>query len=126
MISGSLWNYYRDKVNYVANENNFRMKNICEIEFDLLWSKYYIISEISRTSRAVSNTDLVEYEVVTQTTRATFQINNVTLYVPVVTLSINVNIKFLGNTKQGFKRKISWNKCRSKITKNQKSIIHII
>ena len=126
MISGSLWNYYRDKVNYVANENNFRMKNICEIEFDLLWSKYYIISEISRTSRAVSNPDLVEYEVVTQTTRATFQINNVTLYVPVVTLSINVNIKFLGNTKQGFKRKISWNKFRSKITKNQKSIIHII
>ena len=126
MISGSLWNYYRDKVNYVANENNFRMKNICEIEFDLLWSKYYIISEISRTFRAVSNTDLVEYEVVTQTTRATFQINNVTLYVPLVTLSINVNIKFLGNTKQGFKRKISWNKCRSKITKSQKSIIHII
>ena len=37
-------------------------------------------------------------------------------YVPVITLAINDNIKFLENIKQGFKRKISWNKYRSKIT----------
>ena len=42
-----------------------------------------------------------------QTTSATFQINNAKLYVPVVTLSINDNIKFLENIKQGFKRTIS-------------------
>ena len=42
-----------------------------------------------------------------QTTGATFQINNAKLYVPVVTLSINDNIKFLENIKQGFKRTIS-------------------
>ena len=51
-----------------------------------------------------------------QTTSATFQINNAKLYVPVVTLSKNDNIKLLENIKQGFKRTISWNKYRSEIT----------
>ena len=51
-----------------------------------------------------------------QTTSATFQKNNAKLYVPVVNLSINDNINFLENIKQGFKRTISWNKYRSDIT----------
>ena len=38
------------------------------------------------------------------------------LYVSVVTLSVNDNIKFLENIKQGFKRTVSWNKYRSEIT----------
>ena len=46
---------------------------------------------------------------------ATFQISNAKLYVPVVTLSINDNINFLENIKQGCKRTVSWN-CRSEIT----------
>ena len=50
-----------------------------------------------------------------QITEATFQINNAKLYVPLVTLSINDNIKFLENIKQGIKRVISWNKYRSQI-----------
>ena len=54
-------------------------------------------------------------------TGTTFQINNVKLYVSVVTLSINDNIKFLGNIKQGFKRKISWNKYRSEIKTQPKN-----
>ena len=37
-------------------------------------------------------------------------------YVSVVTLSVNDNIKFLENIKQGFKRTVSWNKYRSEIT----------
>ena len=55
-------------------------------------------------------------EVATSTSSATFQINNAKLYVPLVTLLINDNIKFLENIKQGFKRTISWNKYRSEIT----------
>ena len=47
------------------------------------------------------------YQVETATASATFQINNDKLYAPVVTLSINDNIKFLENIKQGFKRIIS-------------------
>ena len=43
-------------------------------------------------------------------------ITSTKLYVPVVTLSINDNIKFLENIKQGFKKMISWNKHRSEIT----------
>ena len=42
-----------------------------------------------------------------QITGTTFQINNAKLYVPVFTLSINDNIKFFGNIRQGFKRTIS-------------------
>ena len=57
-----------------------------------------------------------------QTTRATFRINNAKLYVPVVTFSINDNIKFLENIKQRFKRTISWNKYRSGITTQLKTI----
>ena len=49
------------------------------------------------------------------TTSATFQINKAKLYVPVATLPITDNIKFLENIKQGFERTISWNKYRSKI-----------
>ena len=87
----------------------------CEIELDLSWSRYCVISEISRTFEAVPNTNPVRYQVTPQTTSATFQINNGKLYLPVVTLSI-YDIKFLENIKQGFKRKISWNIYRSEIT----------
>ena len=41
-----------------------------------------------------------------------FKIKSTKLYTPVVTLSINNNIKFLERLKQGFKRTISWNKHR--------------
>ena len=49
-----------------------------------------------------------------------FQINNARLYVPVVTLSINDNIRFLENIKQGFKGTISWNKYGSETTTQTK------
>ena len=52
----------------------------------------------------------------TVTSGATFQINNTKLYVPVVNLPINDNIKFLENIRQRLKRKISWSKRRSEIT----------
>ena len=39
----------------------------------------------------------------TAITEATLQMNNAKLYVPVVTLSINHNIKFLKNIKEAFK-----------------------
>ena len=53
---------------------------------------------------------------VTATTGVTFQINNAKLYVPVFTLSINDNITFSENIKQGLKIIISWDKYRSEIT----------
>ena len=58
-----------------------------------------------------------------QITGATVQINKAKLYLSVVTLSINNNMKFLGNIKQGFKGTTSWNKYRSEITTQHKTII---
>ena len=62
-------------------------------------------------------------------TGANFMITSTRLYIPVVTLSFNDNIKFLENIKQRFKRTISWNKYRSEITtqtKNNNWIILLI
>ena len=80
------------------------------------------ITQVSRTFRAVDpNVYPVEHEAVAATTGATFQINNAKVYVPIVTLSINDNIKFLQNIRQEFKRTISWNKYRSEITTQPRS-----
>ena len=71
-----------------------------EIELDLSWSKECAISEIPLILRVVGNPNvhpIVPSVAAIQTTRATFQINNAKLYFLVVTLSINDNIKFLGN-----------------------------
>ena len=80
------------------------------------WSRYCIISEISRTFKAVPNTNPVVYKVTSQTINVKFQANNNKLYFLVVTVSINDNIKFLENIKEGLKRTIPCNKYRYKIT----------
>ena len=48
-------------------------------------------------------------------TGVTFKITSTKFYVPVVTLLMNHNIKFLEKLKQVFKRTISWNKYKSEI-----------
>ena len=89
----------------------------CETELNLRGKRNCIITEISRTFRSVHpDTDPGVHEITTQTTGAIFQINIAKLYVPVVTLSIDDNIKFLENIKQGPKRTISYNKYKSEIT----------
>ena len=88
----------------------------CKIELNLS-----IITEASKTYGAVPNTNQVRYHVTSQKARATFQISNTKLYVPVVTLLINDNIKFLQNIKQGFKRTIFCKKYRSEITTQSKN-----
>ena len=74
----------------------------CEIELDLSWSKETMISETSIAPRVPAYPDAnppVLTVAAILLTGATFQINNAKLYVPVVTLSINDNIKFLENIK---------------------------
>ena len=85
----------------------------CQVELDLSWSRYFVMSKISRTSRTVCN--LPAQQMTKTTTSAAFQINNSKLYVPVVTWSIYDNIKVLENIKQEFKRTVSCNKYRSEI-----------
>ena len=73
---------------------------------DLRYERNCVISVSSRTFREVPNADLVTYEVATQTTSATFQINNAKPYAPVITLSINDDIKFLENINNNFLEQI--------------------
>ena len=49
-------------------------------------------------------------------TGATLEITKCKLYIPVVTLSKDDEIKLLTNLKSGFKREIIWNKYRSQMT----------
>ena len=87
------------------------------------------MSEIFVTSRIAADPDAyppVTGVIATERTGATFQINNVKLYVPIATLLIDDDIKFLENIKQEFKRTIFWNKHRSEKTiqpKNNNLII---
>ena len=68
-----------------------------EINLILTWSVYCVVF-----SNAVVNQG------------ATFAITNTKLYVPVVTLLAQNNVKLLGQLKSGFKRAINWNKYQSK------------
>ena len=47
---------------------------------------------------------------------ATFALTDTKLYVPVLALSTQDNVKLLDQLKLGFKRKIKWNKYQSKVT----------
>ena len=49
-------------------------------------------------------------------TNATLAINDCKLYIPIVTLSKDDEIKLLTNLKSGFTREIEWNKYRSQMT----------
>ena len=72
------------------------------------WDKNCVI-----TSQQIVNLDGGDTAVPTD---ATLAINDCKLYVPVVTLSKNDEIKLLTNLKSGFKREIIWNKHRSQMS----------
>ena len=66
----------------------------CEVNLILTWSSTCVITDSNGAG--------------------TFAITDTKLYVPVVTLSTQENIKFLQQLKSGFKRVINWNKYLSK------------
>ena len=69
----------------------------CEVNLILTWSSTCVV-----VSTNIANQG------------ATFKINDIKLYVPVVTLSTQGNAKLLQQLKSGFKRVINWNKYLSK------------
>ena len=83
------------------------------------WSKNCVIPEISRTAERAADNPAEA----TLTTGATFQITSAKLYVPIVTLPINDNIKLLENIKQEFKTIVSWNKYWSEMIAKPKDNI---
>ena len=93
--------------------NFWRALNIplicCEVSLELKWNKYCVITSIQREINLDGgNTEAP--------TGATLAIDDCKLYVPVVTLSKDDEIKLLTNLKSGFKREIIWNKYRSQMT----------
>ena len=81
----------------------------CEVSLELKWEKNCVI-----TSNQI-NRNLDEGNTAAPT-GATFTINDCKLYVPVVTLSKDDEIKLLTNLKSRFKREIKWNKYRSQMS----------
>ena len=92
--------------------NFWRALNIplisCEVSSELKWNKNCIITSLEQIQ-----VDAGPPVVNRNTTCATLAINDYKLYVPVVTLSKDDEIKLLTNLKSGFKREIIWNKYRS-------------
>ena len=77
-----------------------------EIELDLPWTRYCIITKISRTPAVAANLNAnLSFSTMAenQSTAATFQINNPKIFARAVTLSVNYN-NFLENKKQRFKK----------------------
>ena len=95
--------------------NFWRALNIplisCEVSLELKWNKNCVITSLEQ-----GQVDTGPPVVNGTTTVATLAINDCKLYVPVVTLSKDDEIKLLTNLKSGFKREIIWNKYRSQMT----------
>ena len=86
----------------------------CEVELILTWFKNCVVIDKS-TREANYDADTNVYEIVNPED-ATFKITDVKLFVPVVTLSKEDDIKLLEQFKTGFKRTIKWNKYRSQMS----------
>ena len=83
----------------------------CEVSLELKWNKNCVITCLERVQAdagppVVNGTPTV----------ATLAINYCKLYIPVVTLSKDDEIKLLTNLKSGFTREIIWNKYRSQVS----------
>ena len=96
--------------------NFWRSLNIpltnCEVELILTWSKNCILADM--TERDAGNNN--DPPAIVVPTELEFKITNTKLFVPVVTLSKENDIKLLEQLKSGFKRNIKWNKYRSQLT----------
>ena len=84
----------------------------CEASLELKWDKNCIISSLEE--RQVDAGPPVVRDGLP--TGVTLAINDCKLYIQVVTLSKDDEIKLLTNLKSGFKREIIWNKYRSQMS----------
>ena len=86
----------------------------CEVELILNWFKNCVlIDKLTREANSAANPNVYEID---NPENAIFQITDTKLYVPVVTLSKENDIKLLEQLKSEFKRTIKWNKYRSQMT----------
>ena len=130
--SGSLWQYYKDDPsNNPENSESFKYKvkitgntsaddNTKDVDI-LVPLKY--LSNFQRTVEITMINCEVELiltrskncVITNSTDEGKFAITDTKLYLPVVTLSTQDNVKLLQQLKSGFKRKITWNKYESNL-----------
>ena len=131
-IIGNTYNVNADAAGYDVNKNgtqeveiampskylgNFwRALNIplisCEVSLELKWDKNCVINSLQKRDIKAARPARVDKS----PTDATLTINDCKLYIPVVTLSKDDEIKLLTNLKSGFMREIEWNKYRSQMS----------
>ena len=83
----------------------------CEVSLELKWNKNCVITSLEQRQ-----VDAGPPVVNGSPTGATLAINDCKLYIPIVTLSKDDEIKLLTNLKSGFTREIEWNKYRSQMS----------
>ena len=84
----------------------------CKVSLELKWNKNCVITSLERRQVDTGPPVVRDYA----PTGATLERNKCKLYVPLVTLSNDDEIKLLTNLKSGFTREIKWNKYRSQMT----------
>ena len=84
----------------------------CEVSLELKWNKNCIITSLKERQVDVGPPTVRDGA----STGATLAINDCKLYIPIVTLSKDDEIKLLTNLKSGFTREIEWNKYRLQMT----------
>ena len=93
----------------------------CEVSLNLSWSETFVITSIKiRIVRAAQGGNPAVYGDSPES--AGFKIKDCKLYVPVVTLSAEIDNKPLEELKTRFKRTIKWNKYRSEMSNQTKNI----
>ena len=96
--------------------NFWRALNIplisCEVFLELKWNKNCVITSLEQRQVDVGPPVVRD----NAPTGATLSITDCKLYIPVVTLSKDDEIKLLTNLKSGFKKELIWNKYRSQMT----------
>ena len=115
-------NLTKNNVNIVVPlkhlSNFWRSVNIplinCEVELILTWFKNCVL--IDKSTRDANYNANFRVSKIDNPENATFQLTDTKLYVPVVTLSKEIDIKLLEQLKLGFKRTLKWYKCRSQMT----------
>ena len=86
----------------------------CKIELILTWLNNCVL--ISKATKDANYGAAPVVHKIDNPENATFQITDTKLYVPVVTLSRENDIKLLEQLKSRFKRTIKWNKYRLQMT----------
>ena len=84
----------------------------CEVSLELKWNKNCIITSLENRIINAGPPKVRD----NAPTGANLAINECKLYIPVVTLSKDDEIKLLTNLKSGLTREIEWNKYRSQMT----------